>query len=216
MALAPEILGRSLLPPNASTSERSIEDTLRLDIDLSVVGTLWNPATCPPEVLPFLAWGLAISRWDATWTEAQKRAAIADAIPFHRRKGTRGIVEEVLASFNPLLQVVEWWQMSPKGIPHTFEVRAPAGLIPASFLTAETTAAIIRDIASVKPVRSHFDFVQSLEAQAFLYLTGGAMVAAYARNDANAVHDPDPRWTSYLLTEIGEPLETEDGELLEI
>ena len=214
--LPPQILNRSLLPPNASDGERALENTLRLDIDLSVVGTLWNPATCPSEVLPFLAWGLAISRWDADWTEAQKRTAIADAIPFHRRKGTRGIVEEVLASFNPLLEVVEWWEMAPKGTPHTFEVRAPAGLIPASFLTAETTAAIIRDIAAVKPVRSHFDFVQSLEAQAFLYMTGGAMVASYFREAAIAAHDPDPIWGTYLLTEIGEPLETEDGELLEL
>lgn len=213
--LEPEILNRSLLPPNASNGERAIEDALRLDIDLSVVGTLWNPATCPPEVLPFLAWGLAIARWDSAWTEAEKRAAIADAIPFHRRKGTRGIVEEVLDSFNPLLEVVEWWEMSPKGLPHTFEVRAPAGLIPASFLTAETTAAIIRDIAAVKPVRSHFDFVQSLEAQAFLYLAAGGMAATYSRNDFAAAHDPDPVWDTYLLTEDGEPLQAENGTFLE-
>lgn len=216
MSLPPEILDRSLLPPNASTSERAIEDTLRLDIDLSVVGTLWDPATCPAEVLPFLAWGLSISRWDPSWTEAEKRAAIADAIPFHRRKGTRGIVEEVLASFNPLLQVVEWWEMNPRGTPHTFEVRAPADLIPASFLTAETTAAIIRDIASIKPVRSHFDFVQSLEAQAFLYNSGGGMVGAYARHDAVAAHDNSPIWATYLQTEDGEPIEAEDGSLLEV
>ena len=68
----------SLLPPNATAGERALETALRADIDLAAVGTEWNPATCPANVLPFLAWGLAISHWDADWTEAEKRAAIAD------------------------------------------------------------------------------------------------------------------------------------------
>jgi len=215
MALDPEITAKSLLPPNTSDAEHALEDSLRMDVDLSAVGTLWDPATCPAGVLPFLAWGLAISRWDAAWSEAEKRAAIADAIPFHKRKGTRAIVIEVLERFNPLLEVVEWWEMNPKATPHTFEVRAPANLIPASFLNAETVDAIIRDVAGVKPVRSHFTFVQYLEAQAGAYLTSSAQVGSYSRHDYAASHDPDPIWQNYLQTEDGEPLENEDGQLLE-
>lgn len=210
-----EALPDSLLPPNSSNAEKALEAALRMDVDLSAVGTLWDPATCPPAVLPFLAWGLAIAQWDPTWTEAEKRTAIAEAIPFHRRKGTRGIVEDVLARFNPLLEVAEWWEMNPKAAPHTFEVRAPANLIPASFLNAETVNAIIRDVSSVKPLREHFNFVQVLEAQAGAYLTGAGQVGTYNRHDYLAAHDPDPIWNSYLQTEIGEPLQTEAGEILE-
>lgn len=214
-ALNPALLAASLLPPNATDAERALEDAMRADIDLSAVGTLWDPETCPAAVLPFLAWGLAIARWDPAWTEAEKRAAIADAIPFHRRKGTRAIVREVLDRFHPLLQVIEWWETSPKGAPHTFEVRAPAADIPASFLTSETATAIIRDVASVKPVRSHFTFVQSLEAQALGWLAGGANLATFGRAEMEAAHDDDPIWARLLQTEDGEPLADDDGELLE-
>lgn len=214
-ALPPALLEKSILPPNATDAERALEDAMRADIDLSTVGDLWNPATCPADILPFLAWGLAISRWDPAWTEAEKRAAVADAIPFHRRKGTRAIVREVLDRFSPQLQIVEWWQMSPRGQPHTFEVRAAAAELPASFLTSETAAAIIRDVASVKPARSHFTFVQSLEAQALAWMAGGAYLATSSRTSLDAAHDDDPIWAQLLQTEDGEPLSDDAGEFLE-
>lgn len=214
--LPPDVLAASLLPPNATAPERAIEDAMRLDIDLSVVGTLWDADTCPPEVLPFLAWGLAVPYWDATWTEAQKRQAVRDAIPQHRTKGTRGLVEQVLDRFHPLLTLVEWWEMNPKGAPNTFEVRAPAPDIPASFLNEATVNAIIRDVSAAKRLSQHFTFVQNLEAQAGLYLTPGAMSAAFSRFEMAATHDADPRWQTYLLTEDGEPIETEDGQLMEV
>ncbi len=216
MALPPEILAASLLPPNALNSELALEAAMRADIDIGQVGNLWNPQTCPAELLPFLAWGLAIARWDPEWTEAERRAAIMDAIPFHRRKGTRAIVREVLDRFNPLLEIVEWWQANPRQPVHTFEVRMPANLIPPSFLSAETAAAIIRDVASVKPARSHFTFVQYLEAQAIGWLSGAALTATAIRFDLAAAHDPDPRWDNYLQTENGEPILTEAADFMEV
>lgn len=215
MALPADILGQSLLPPNATDGERAIEAAMRAAIDLSQIGNLWNPATCPVEVLPFLAWGLSIARWDPEWTEAEKRAAIADAIPFHQRKGTRAIVREVLDRFNPLLEIVEWWQANPRRHPHTFEVRAPAGVIPASFLTAQVADAIIRDVASVKPARSHFTFVQSLEAQALAWMSGGAVAATFTRFPMAAAHDASPIWAIILLDQNGEPITDPAGNFLE-
>lgn len=203
----------SLLPPNATAAERALEAAMRAGIDLSAVGELWNPETCPADVLPFLAWGLAISHWDADWSEAQKRAAIADAIPFHQVKGTRAAVEQILARFHPLLSIVEWWQANPRRTPHTFEVRAPAGPggIDASFLTTETAEAIIRDVAAAKPLRSHFDFVFALEAQATLWMAGGFMAGTINRADYTAVLDESRDWDAVLQTEDGEPIRTPDG-----
>lgn len=203
----------SLLPPNAKVSERALEAAMRADSDLSDVGTLWNPATCPADVLPFLAWGLAISHWDVNWTEVQKRTAVAGAIPFHQIKGTRSAVEEVLARFHPLLTIVEWWQANPRRAPFTFEVRAPAGPggIDASFLTAQTAEAIIRDVAAAKPLRSHFDFVHTLETQAALWMAGGVTAGTMHRADYAAVHDTSRDWSIVLLTEDGEPILTPDG-----
>jgi phage tail P2-like protein len=216
MAIDTEITAKSLLPPNSSEAEHALEDTMRMDVDLSPVGTLWNPASCPVAVLPFLAWGLAIARWDSTWTESEKRAAIADAIPFHKRKGTRAAVMEVLERFHPLLELVEGWETDPRGLPHSFEVRASAALIPADFLTAETATSIIRDVAAAKPVRSHFNFVQYVEAHATSYLSAALLPASYGRYELTASHDDDPAWDNYLQTENGEPMQAEDGQFLEV
>lgn len=200
----------TLLPPNATAGERALETALRADIDLSAVGTLWDPATCPPDVLPFLAWGLAISHWNPDWTEAEKRSAIAAAIPFHQIKGTRAAVEQVLARFHPLLTVVEWWQANPPQAPHTFEVCAPAE-IGADFLTAETAAAIIRDVAAAKPLRAHFDFIQVLQAQAAAYVAAGGMAGGFLRARLNAELDDSRDWNIVLQTENGEPVSAPDG-----
>lgn len=207
----------SLLPPNATGAERALEQAMRAGIDLSAVGTLWNPETCPPDVLPFLAWGVAISHWDSTWSEAQKRAAVAGAIPFHQIKGTRAAVEQILARFHPLLSIVEWWEANPRRTPHTFEVRAPAGPggIDASFLTTETAEAIIRDVAAAKPLRAHFDFVFALETEASLYMAGGVIAGSIQRADYEAVHDTSRDWSIVLQTEDGEPIADEDGTFLE-
>ena len=203
----------SLLPPNATSAERALEQAMRSGIDLAAVGSLWNPATCPADVLPFLAWGLAISHWDPDWAQAEKRTAVAHAIPFHQIKGTRVAVEEILARFHPLLSIVEWWQANPRRDPHTFEVRAPAGPggIDASFLTTETAEAIIRDVAAAKPLRAHFDFVFSLEAQAALWMAGGFMPGTVSRTDYAAELDDSRDWDAVLQTEDGEPIRTPDG-----
>lgn len=188
---------------------------MRAGVDLSAISQLWNPATCPVQVLPFLAWGLAIQRWDSEWTESQKRAAIADAIPFHRRNGTRAVMREVLERFNPLLQIVEWFEPTGSGQPYTFEIRAPSADIPADFLTAEIAQAIIRDVTAVKPVRAHFDFVQSVQALAQIYLVAMARPAIFRRTDHLAAHDDDADWARWLLDENGQPLQDEQGQFLE-
>ncbi|MCJ1959641.1 phage tail protein I [Novosphingobium mangrovi (ex Hu et al. 2023)] len=196
----------SLLPPNATAAERALEEAMLSGIDLSAVGTLHDPWTCPAEVLPFLAWFVAISHWDTTWSEAQKRAAVAAAIPFHKIKGTRAAVEQVLARFDEKLSVREWWEIDPPRPAHTFEVRADALEIPASFLTQEVAEAIIADVAAAKPLRAHFDFVQNLDLASGLHVAGGARGGAVARADYAAALNESRDWLSLLQTEDGEPI----------
>jgi len=44
----------SLLPPNATDTERAIEATTERTTDLPVpLRTLWNPDTCPADLLPW-------------------------------------------------------------------------------------------------------------------------------------------------------------------
>lgn len=201
----------SLLPPNSTAAERALEDVLRVRLDISNIAAMKNPFACQADVLPFLASELAISHWDTTWSVQAKREAVAGAIRFHKIKGTRAAVEEVLQRFHPALSVVEWHEASPRRAPRTFEVRAPVGEIPASFLTQETTNAIIEDVAAAKPLSAHFDFVQSLSGRATLFMVAGGLTGSMHRADYVPEIDTSRDWSSVLQTNDGEPIRTEDG-----
>ena len=51
----------SILPPNVTRAERALEGaTARLDDVPVPIRSMWNPATCPAFLLPWIAWGLSI------------------------------------------------------------------------------------------------------------------------------------------------------------
>jgi phage tail P2-like protein len=78
-----------ILPPTSTPVETALEAATARPGEVAVpVGDLWNPAACPAAMLPWLAWALSVDDWDAGWTEAEKRAAIAASVGDHRRKGT--------------------------------------------------------------------------------------------------------------------------------
>ena len=89
-----------LLPPNATPLERAFVETGKLisSVPVSGVKKLWNPQTCPIDFLPWLAWSLSVDDWSESWTEQQKRDAIANSIAVHRIKGTVGAVKKALAA----------------------------------------------------------------------------------------------------------------------
>lgn len=197
----------SILPPASTKLEKALEQAAASVLDFTVpIRDLWSPATCPEGHLPWLAWGLAISHWKTRWTIERKRAAVADAIPYHRRKGTRQAVAEVLTEHHPSFRIVEWHEANPRRDPHTFEVRAPAAEIPASFLTIAKAEEIIADVAVAKPARAHFDFVQNLDLAAGMFLAAGSMVGSVGRADYAAGLDESRDWLATLQTEDGEPI----------
>lgn len=196
----------TLLPPNATKAERALEDAMLSLIDIAAVSNLRDPWTCPADVLPFLAAELSISHWNSEWSEAEKREAVADATAFHKIKGTRLAVDQVLGRFHPALNIVEWHEANPTRAPYTFEVRAPANVIPASFLTAETTGAIVADVAAAKPLRAHFDFVQNLDLIGGMFVAAGGMAGSVGRADYAADLDESRDWMATLQTEDGEPI----------
>lgn len=89
----------SLLPANATAQERAIEaSTARVGFVPVPIRDLWNPDTCPAELLPWLAWAWSVDEWDANWPEATKRDTVRDAFLVQSRKGTRWSMERVLAN----------------------------------------------------------------------------------------------------------------------
>lgn len=208
----------SLLPPNVTLAERAIEgSTARIEDVPSPIRAMWDPATCPPFLLPWLAWGLSIDLWDTDWSEGQKRTAIANAIQDQRRKGTRASLRSVLDRFDPLIALVEWFEDRDTLAPHTFRLELPLAAETAVVYDEELVLALLRDIAAVKPLRSHMLAVHRLVGHAEGYLLGGAQLAGFSRlqGKADLAEPTNPVWATYLQTEIGEPIQAPDGSILE-
>lgn len=89
----------SILPFNSSALEVSIEGAVAAARpDLSTIPRLLSPETCPPELLPWLAWAFSVDLWDAGWSEGAKRDVIDESVAVHRTKGTVGAVKRALAA----------------------------------------------------------------------------------------------------------------------
>ncbi|MDE3738582.1 phage tail protein I [Pseudomonas resinovorans] len=86
-----------LLPPNCTGLEQRLANAHRhlssLPVDIRQVR---NPAACPVELLPYLAWELSVDEWNPSWGEDVKRRVVAQSVGVHRRKGTRGSVLRAL------------------------------------------------------------------------------------------------------------------------
>ncbi|WP_298808356.1 phage tail protein I [uncultured Sphingomonas sp.] len=210
----------SLLPPNSTPLERALEQGVRilaLDTPADVID---DPLACPAELLPWLAWGASVDSWDADWSEADKREAVASSIAMHRIKGTRLSVETVLARFDRLAQVVEWHEASPRATPHTFDVVIPMvlpdGTAPGGRRASAAFAdAIIREVSRVKPLREQMRVVQQVAVAGAVGIEGVVRAASYTRSDADMTIDTSLDWAAMLQTEDGEPIEAGDGSYLD-
>lgn len=147
-----------LLPYNATDQERALEETTSRISDVSViVREVWNPDTCPSNVLPWLAWAFSVDDWDTNWTDEQKRQVIKQSVYSQRIKGTIGAVTRQLAALGYQIQILEWFQQSPHGAPYTFDVYITADQYP---LTPNDFNKVLEVIDTNKNLRSHMDKIQ--------------------------------------------------------
>ncbi len=173
-----------LLPPSATRQERSISlSTARASEVALPIRSLWNPQTCQIDLLPWLAWALSVDVWDATWPESTKRSVVASSVENHRRKGTAGAVKSALASLGAGSVIVEWFEKSPAGTPHTFTVN-----IVAQDTSAEMQAAMAAAIERTKPVRSDYDIVFGVAAAMDLNVVGIFRATVFTRLDGRATY----------------------------
>lgn len=159
--------GLHLLPPNATPQERALSLAISRISDIAetsknspvlpngkapdAIRDLWSVKNCPSSLLPWLAWTFSVGSWDATWSDSQKRSVIATAVAVHRTKGTIGAVSRVLAAFGGTFQIIEWWQTTPKGTPHTFTIA-----VSGSQITSDMQASITSALLAVIPARCRF------------------------------------------------------------
>lgn len=177
----------SLLPPNATDSELAMEaSTARLAALPVGLRSLWNPATCPAALLPWLAWGLSVDTWSPDWPEATKRARIARAIEIQRRKGTLAGIAAAVAVFGGAVSIREWWQTTPRGLPHTFDVVLQLGLVDGAPPSGALIDDVITEISRAKPARSHFTFALGIDGMARIGVIAVARPAVFVRLSATA------------------------------
>lgn len=139
---------KSLLPLNSTLLERGVEAATE-EVTEIPLRTLYNADTCPVHLLPYLAWAWSVDRWDPGWTESVKRAAIKASFYIHAHKGTIGALRRVVEPLGYLIEVVEWWQTQPEGVPGTFALKV--GVLETG-ITEEMYRELERLIDDAKPV----------------------------------------------------------------
>ncbi len=144
-------MNNSLLPPSSTTWLRSAEAaTARLSAITVALRTLWTPAVCPVDLLPYLAWALSVDRWDKGWPAAKKVAAIQQSYWLHRRKGTRAAVRRVIEDMGFSATFAEWFDVGDA--PGTFRLEVDVNEVG---LTPKTLDELNRLIGDAKPVSRH-------------------------------------------------------------
>lgn len=167
----------SLLPLNSTELERAIE-TAGAETTPIPLRSLYNPDTCPAHLLHQLAWAWSVDRWDETWPEAIKRSVIRSAFHVHAHKGTIGALRRVVEPLGYLIEVQEWWQTFPQGVPGTFALQV--GVLDTG-ITEEMYQELTRLIDDAKPVSRH------LVSLAIALASSGYMHLALALSEGEAI-----------------------------
>jgi len=156
----------SLLPPNATPLQRAIETALRVRPTPRVVRDLFDPMLCPADLLPWLAWQLGVRRWDNDWPLSVRRERVRRAAEIQRKKGTIGAVRAAVSVFGGNVTIREWWQKTPKGPPHTFDMILSLSGSDGDAPPVELIEQVLDEVRMAKPLRSHFTFTLSVQSQA--------------------------------------------------
>lgn len=176
-----------LLPGNSTELERLAAQALaqieRVPVPLR---DLWNPDACPVALLPYLAWAFSVDRWSQSWPESAKRNSIKAAYFIHSRKGTIGALRRVVEPLGYLIEVREWWEELPLGVPGTF--RLLIGVLDTG-ITEAMYQELIWLIDDAKPLSRHLiELAISLESTGTVFI--GACVY---EGDELSVYPPTQR-----------------------
>lgn len=147
-----------LLPQNATAQERALSQTIARVGNVSTpIRDVWNPDTCPPQLLAWLAWAFSMDQCDSAWTEAQQRESIKRSVEIHRYKGTIGAVQDALGALGLQAAVQEWFKQSPPSDPYTFRINLEAGQVG---VTEAAATALFSVVERTKNLRSHLTEVE--------------------------------------------------------
>jgi len=104
------------------------------------------------DVIDLLAWQWHVEGYDDVLPIAKKRALVLQSIAWHRRKGTPGLVQDLVSAIYSSGVVTEWFEYG--GEPYHFRVQT-TGVISSESIYTQLQAAI----SAAKNVRSWLDGV---------------------------------------------------------
>ncbi|MEM7197991.1 MAG: phage tail protein I, partial [Pseudomonadota bacterium] len=143
-----------LLPPNAPGQLRAQARQLARINTLPVnIKALWNPDTCPEEILPWLAWACKIEYWNPAWPVDRKRAVVKAAWQTHALKGTPQGIKTAVAAMGVNVDLRPWYHYG--GPPATFEAMLWRNN-QSKALDSDIIADVVGMITATKPVSKHF------------------------------------------------------------
>lgn len=163
-------IARAILPASSSAVERAVlsAELARIAmVDPTVIVSIWNPASCPAALLPWLAMGVSVDVWSNDWPEATKRAVIAASPMVHRLKGTLGAVRRALAAFDLETRVVEWWEDGSRRGTFRVEIIYRNG---GPVFDLPTQGFAIQSVDGAKPKSRVFTTRAALQARGPLYI----------------------------------------------
>lgn len=187
-ACRPLVTTQHLLPASASALERRLAATSgRLGQVPVLLDSLWDPAHCPQQLLPWLAWATSVDIWfdnkdDPAQESIRRRELIRKSAFVHQHKGTRAAIQQALDAFaNVSITLTEWWQQTPRGAPHTFQLDLLVNSNTSGAGSAELTRKLRQAIDAIKPVRSHYTFTISTVQTAGMRQAASSQVVSYKR-----------------------------------
>lgn len=143
----------SLLPPNATPQEVAVAKTMARVSDVPApFDSALDPMRAPEAMLPWLAWSFSVDTWGPDWPTYVRRRAVQQSIKIHRRKGTVGALLDAVDAVGVPVEIEEWHQQSPQGVPYTFRVLVNSIATP--FLKADLQR-LLQAIDDTKNLRSH-------------------------------------------------------------
>ena len=180
---------KSLLPKNATRLELALEETAvarfeRLEADFLALG---DPDTCPPPLLPYLAWATGVEIWDEDFVGvetpdelvARRRAIIKRFSAIRQLRGTLAAINMAMEAIGVKAEIREWWDNPVHQSPYTFRVvitnknNAPIG--------EDERRRILRIIDSLKPLRARYDLDILFETEAIRATTALVRVTRIKR-----------------------------------
>ena len=166
---------KTLLPPTATKLEKNLSQAIACEPPIPL-RSLWDPQTCPYELLPYLAWQYSVDRWDEEWSEQIKRKVIAEAFEIHKLKGTKEAIRRAVEPFGFLIKISEWWQNNQTPGSFTLEIG-----VSDTGITEEYYNELSRIIDDVKPIS------RQLSNLAIQLVSKGSLTIGVSSYDGNTL-----------------------------